>query len=82
MPSREDKDYTFQIDFFSSEKRKQWTYIPTSGAKKFLGDYLGEFNGVVYIEVLKYGSMMDQKPESSILGLSLETGKMVFEKST
>src|SRR5688500_547116 len=26
MPSREDKDYTFQIDYFSTEKRKQWTY--------------------------------------------------------
>jgi hypothetical protein len=82
MPSREDKDYTFQVDFFSSEKRKQWTYTPTIGGKKFIGDYLGTFNGVVYIEVLKFTSMMDQKPESSIVGLSLETGKQLFEKST
>lgn len=82
MPSREDKDYTFQIDFFSSEKRKQWTYTPTMGGKRFAGDYLGTYNGVVYIEMLKFGSMMDQKPESSILGLSLETGKLLFEKST
>ena len=82
MPSREDKDYTFQIDYFSTEKRKQWTYIPTEGAKKFFGDYLGYFNGVVYIEVLKFSGMMDQKPESSIVGLNLETGKQVFEIST
>jgi Family of unknown function (DUF6770) len=82
MPSREDKDYTFQIDFFSSDKRRQWTYTPTIGAKKFIGDYLGTFHGVVYIEVLKFGSLMDQNPESTILGLSLETGKQVFEKST
>ena len=41
MPSREDKDYTFQVDFFSTEKRKQWTYTPTIGGKKFVGDYLG-----------------------------------------
>jgi hypothetical protein len=82
MPSREDKDYTFQVDFFSSEKRKQWTYTPTIGGRKFIGDYLGTFNGVVYIEVLKFTSMMDQKPESSIVGLSLETGKQLFEKSS
>lgn len=82
MPSREDKDYTFQIDYFSSEKKKQWTYVPTSGGKKFVGDYLGCFNGVVYIEMLKFGSLMDQKPESSLIGLSLETGKQVFEKPT
>jgi hypothetical protein len=82
MPSREDKDYTFQIDFFSTEKKKQWTYIPTLDAKKFAGDYLGCFNGIVYIEVLKYRSLLDQNPESSVLGLSLETGKQVFEQST
>lgn len=82
MPSREDKDYTFQVDYFSTEKRKQWTYVPTMGGKKFVGDYLGTFNGVVYIEVLKFTSMMDAKPESSIVGLNLETGKQLFEKPT
>lgn len=82
MPSREDKDYTFQIDYFATEKRKQWTYTPAMEGKKFVGDYLGTFNGVVYIEVLKFASMMDGKPESSIVGLNLETGKQIFEKST
>ena len=82
MPSRENKDYTFQIDFFSTEKRKQWTYTPTIGAKKFIGDFLGYYNGVVYIEVLKFSGLMDGNPESSIVGLNLESGKQVFEKST
>jgi hypothetical protein len=82
MPSREDKDYTFQVDFFSSEKRKQWTYTPTLGAKKFVGDYLGCYKGVVYFEVLKMTSMMDSKPDSYLLGLDLETGKQLFEKPT
>src|SRR5258706_10543457 len=82
MPSREDKDYTFEIDFFSSEKKKQWTYVPTEGAKRFVGDYLGTSNGVVYLEVLKFTGMMDQKPDSYIVGLSMETGKQLFEKPT
>ena len=82
MPSREDKDYTFQIDYFSSEKRKQWTYTPTEGGKRFIGDYLGSFNGVVYIQVLRFGGVFDQKPDSYILGLDLETGKKLFEKPT
>ncbi len=81
-PSREDKDYTFQVDFFSTQKRKQWTYAPTEGGKKFVGDYLGYYNGVVYLEVLRFGGMFDGKPDSYILGLSLETGKKLFEKST
>jgi hypothetical protein len=82
MPSREDKDFTFQVDFFSTEKRKQWSYTPTIGGKKFAGDYLGTHNGVVYIEVLKGASKMDANLDSYILGLSQETGKMLFEKPT
>src|SRR6185503_17208706 len=62
MPSREDKDYTFQVDYFSTQKRKQWTYTPTEGGKKFVGDYLGYYNGVIYIEVLRFGGMFDSKP--------------------
>jgi hypothetical protein len=82
MPSREDKDYTFQVDYFGSGKKKQWTYIPTEGGKRFIGDYLGTYNGVVYIEVLRFGGTFDQKPDSYITGLSLESGKKLFEKAT
>lgn len=82
MPSREDKDYTFQVDYFGTDKRKQWTYTPTEGGKKFVGDYLGCYKGTVFIEVLRYSGAMDQKPDSYILGLSLETGKKLFEKPT
>ena len=82
MPSRENKDFTFQLDYFSTEKRKQWSYIPTEGAKRFIGDYLGTHNGVVYIEILKFKSAMDQKPDSYLVGISLENGKQLFEKET
>lgn len=81
-PSREDRDYTFQIDYFSSEKKKQWSYTPTDGGKKFIGDYLGTYNGTVFIEILRYGGFLDQKPDSYIVGLDLETGKKVSEKPT
>ena len=83
MPSREGNDFTFQIDFFSTEKRKQWTYIPPGDdSKRCVGDYLGYCNGVVYFEVLKLKGLMDQKPDSYIVGISLETGKQLIEKQT
>jgi hypothetical protein len=81
-PSTEDNDRTFQIDFFSTEKRKQWTFIPTEGGKRFVGDYLGTYNNVVLIEILRFGSAMDQKPDSYLLGLDLETGRQLFERPT
>jgi hypothetical protein len=82
MPSREDKDYTFEIDYFSSESKKQWTYIPDLAGKKFIGDVLGVANNVVYVETLIFGSFMDQKPESVIIGLSLDNGKKLFEQKS
>ncbi len=81
-PSREDKDYTFQIDFFATDKRKQWTYIPTEGGKRFIGDYLGYSNGVAYVQVLRFGGAFDQNPDSYMVGLDIENGKKVFEKKT
>ena len=81
-PSREDKDYTFEIDFYSTEKRKQWSYIPTEGSKKCVGDFLGCYKGVVFLEVLKYTGLLDGKPDSYLVGLDLETGKQLFENST
>ena len=81
-PSREDKDYTFQIDFFATDKKKTWSYTPTEGGKRFMGDYLGSANGVAYVEILRYGGSFDQKPDSYMIGLDLETGKKIFEKPT
>lgn len=81
-PSREDKDFTFELDFFGTNTKKQWSYTPTEGGKRFMGDYLGCSNGVVYLEILKYTSKMDQKPDSRLVGLSLESGKQLFDIST
>lgn len=81
-PSREDKDYTFQVDFFATDKKKQWSYTPTEGGKKFIGDYLGTYNGVVFLEILRFGGAFDGKPDSYMIGLDLENGKKVFEKET
>jgi hypothetical protein len=82
MPSREDKDYTFQVDYYGTDKKKHWTYAPTEGGKRFSGDYLGFYKGVLFVEVLRFGGAFDQKPDSYILGLNIETGKKVFEKPT
>ncbi|HSN60640.1 MAG TPA: hypothetical protein VLR49_06880, partial [Ferruginibacter sp.] len=48
---------------------------PTEGGKKFVGDYLGYHNGVVFIEILKFGGAFDQSPDSYMVGLDIETGK-------
>jgi len=81
-PSREDRDYTFNLDYYSTETKKQWTYTPTMEGKRFVADYLGTYNNVVFVELLVYSSNTDGNPESSLLGISLENGKQLFNKKT
>jgi len=82
IPSREENDYTFQVDFFSTEKKKQWSYIPTGASLSFSGAFLGCFNNVVYFSLLKATGLVNINMDVSIVGLSLETGKVLFEKPT
>ncbi|MFY7899165.1 MAG: DUF6770 family protein, partial [Chitinophagaceae bacterium] len=81
-PSREDGDYTFSLDYFSSETKKQWSYTPNLQGKAFIADYLGTFKDVVFIEVLSTSSVFDRNPDSYIIGISLQTGKQLFMKNT
>lgn len=82
IPSRDNKDFTFQISFVGTDAKKQWTYIPAMDGKMFVGDYLGTYKNVVYVEMLKFSSRLDRNPDSYILGLALENGKLLFQKST
>lgn len=82
MPLIEDGHYTFQLDYFSSEKKKQWTFTPFDDVKRIIADFLGYHNGIVYISTLKYRTAFSGNPESTIMGIDLETGKLLFEKPT
>jgi hypothetical protein len=82
-PSQQGYDLTFQIDFFSTEKRKQWSYTPADkGVRKYTGEYFGVYNNIVLIKVLMYTSVRDGRPEFYIIGLDLETGRQLFQRPT
>jgi len=81
-PSFDDGHYSFQLNYFSSEKKKQWSFTPLDDVKRIVGDYLGQSKNVVYVSTLKYRTAMSGNPESTIIGLDLETGKVLFEKPT
>jgi hypothetical protein len=81
-PSLDDGHFSFQVNYFSSEKKKQWSFTPLDDAKRIIGDYLGQSKNIVYLSTLKYKSSFSGNPESTIIGLDLETGKMLFEKPT
>lgn len=81
-PIREDKTYTYDVNFYSSEKRKTWNFNPTEEGKITAGDFLGATDSVVIIETMQRAHLMSGKTESGLVGLNIETGKQMFNIQT
>jgi hypothetical protein len=83
-PVKEGKYYSYEVNFFFTEKRKQWTYeaAEEQDDKFAKAIYLGNTNDICLFEVVKQKSLLGGKPHSWVLGLNIETGKKVFEIST
>lgn len=84
-PVKEGKYYSYEINFFFTSKKKQWTYEAAEEQedKWASANYLGSTDSIVLFEVIKQKSMIASGgPHSWLLGLSMHTGKKVFEMST
>lgn len=81
-PLRENRKYTYEINFYSSEKRRSWTYNPVEDGKFTQAQYLGANDSIAIFEVVSKDKLMSKEMESTVMGLNLETGKKVFEVRT
>lgn len=84
-PVKENKYFSYEINFFFTDRRKQWTYEANEEQEdKFASAmYLGETDSLVIFEVVKQKRMIGSGgPHSWLLGLNIFTGKKVFEIST
>ena len=81
-PLREDKKYTYEINFYATDRKKTWAYNPAEDGKFTGAQYLGATDSVALFEVVAKENLMSKHIESTILGLNLENGKKVFEIRT
>jgi hypothetical protein len=79
---REDKNYTYDVNFYASGKRKTWTYNPIEDGRFTSAQYLGANDSIAVIEILSKEKLMSKDVESTLLGINLENGKKVFEVRT
>ena len=59
IPLRENKNYTYDINFYASGKRRQWTYNPVEDGKFASAQYLGANDSVALIEILSKDRLMN-----------------------
>jgi hypothetical protein len=82
IPIREKGDYTYQVNFFQTDKKNQWVYIADDPKRMANATYLGNSDSVAVFEVMKKKGALSGKFESWLLGLYLHNGKKAFEFET
>jgi hypothetical protein len=79
LPLREGTQRSYEVDFFSSQSKKQWIYTPMDEEKYAFAEYLGSTDSLVIIEVMKKNKAFSGKVTSHLVGLNFITKKKVFE---
>jgi len=79
LPLREGSQRSYEVDFFSSQSKKQWIYTPMDDEKYAFAEYLGSTDSLVIIEVMKKNKALSGQITSHLVGLNFMTRKKVFE---
>jgi len=80
LPMRDGKQRTYEVDYYSSQTKKQWTYVPADDAEKYaFAEYLGCTDSLIILEVLKKNRALSGNPTSHLVGINVVTKKKQFD---
>lgn len=82
IPLREGKNYTYEVNFYASDKRRSWNFNPIEDGKYAQAQYLGANDSIALIEVLSKAKLMSKEMESTLVGINLHNGRKAFEMVT
>jgi hypothetical protein len=82
-PIRDGKKNLYEINFYSTQTKKQWTYTPADDdEKREFAQFIGATDSIAFFEVLKFERKMSKNSTSFLTGYYLNSGKMAFEIPT
>lgn len=80
LPIRDGKQRTYQVDYYSSAAKKQWTYIPTDDEERYAqAEFLGNTDSLIIVEVMKKSRVLSGKMTASLIGINFVTKKKAWE---
>lgn len=80
LPLRDGKQRTYEVDFYSSEEKKQWTYIPEDDEERYSNaEFLGSTDNLIILEVLKKDRKLSGKANAHLVGIDFITKKKAFD---
>jgi hypothetical protein len=79
LPLRDGKQRTYEVDYYSSEDKKQWTYTPDDEEHYANAEFLGSSDSLIILEVMKKNRALSGKPSAHLVGINFMTKKKVFD---
>lgn len=79
LPLRDGKQRTYEVDYFSSDQKKQWSYFPDVEEKYANAEFLGSTDELILLAVMKKKRAMSQKMTAHFVGINIQTKKKVFD---
>ena len=80
LPLRDGKQRTYEVDYFSSAQKKQWSYLPDDDEERFAtAEFLGSTDDLIILEVMKKSRKMSSKMTAHLVGINIQTKKKVFD---
>ncbi len=80
LPLRDGKVRTYEVDYYSSEAKKQWTYEPSDDDEKYaFAEFLGSTDSLIILEVMKKNHAMSSNISAHLVGINFVTKKKQFD---
>ena len=80
LPLREGKQRTYQLDYYSSVSKKQWTYVPVDDEERYAqAEFLGNTDSLIILEVWKKSRMTSGNMTATLVGINFATRKKAWE---
>ncbi|MEP6951755.1 MAG: DUF6770 family protein [Ginsengibacter sp.] len=80
LPLRDGKQRTYEVDYYSSEEKKQWTYTPDDDEERYANaEFLGSTDSLIILEVMKKNRALSGKPSAHLIGINFMTKKKAFD---
>lgn len=80
LPMRDGKLRTYEVDYYSSQDKKQWTYVPEDDGERYsMAEYLGCTDSLIILEVMKKNRALSGKITAHLVGVNFVTRKRVFD---
>lgn len=80
LPLRDGKQRTYEVDYFSSKERSQFSYVPDDEEDKYAyAEFMGSTDSLIILQVMKKHRALSTTATAHLVGINIFTKKKQFE---